>query len=127
MTDDTPRRFASGGLIRRPLGEIPVRLTPVRFCMAPPPPAWCSDFAYVPNFTGIDAPGLGAEGAAIMGRIIDLAMLEASARAITLGLVREFGVTVPLKAFRRLPKPMLQLDSLVLDKLEGVAVHLGAP
>ncbi len=55
------------------------------------------------------------------------AMLEAAARVVTLGLVREFGVTLPLRAFRKRPKPLPRLEAMVLAKLEGVAVHLGAP
>ena len=42
-------------------------------------------------------------------------------------LIREFGVTLPLRAFRALPKPLQRIEALVLDKLEGVAQHLGAP
>lgn len=55
------------------------------------------------------------------------AMLEATARSVTLGLVREFGVTLPLRAFRKRPKPLTRLESMVLAKLEGVAEHLGTP
>lgn len=42
-------------------------------------------------------------------------------------MIREFGVTLPLRAFRALPKPLQRIEALVLDKLEGVAQHLGAP
>lgn len=50
-----------------------------------------------------------------------------SPRAATLGMIREFGVTLPLRAFRALPKPLQRIEALVLEKLEGVAQHLGAP
>lgn len=121
MTPNTPRRFHSGGIVRGPQlkpGEIPALITPRHHADELPPAL---------NFAAIDDLGLGAEGAAIMARIIDSAMLEATARAVTLGLVREFGVTLPLKAFRKRPKPLPRLEALVLEKLEGIAVHLGTP
>lgn len=55
------------------------------------------------------------------------AMLESTARSVTLGLIREFGVTLPLRAFRKRPKPLTRLESMVLAKLEAVAEHLGTP
>lgn len=73
------------------------------------------------------AMGLDAGMASVVVTIAVDATLEAAARAATLGMIREFGVTLPLRAFRALPKPLQRIEALVLDKLEGVAQHLGAP
>lgn len=73
------------------------------------------------------AMGLDPGMASVVVTIAVDATLEATARAATLGLIREFGVTLPLRAFRALPRPLQRIEALVLAKLEGVAEHLGTP
>lgn len=63
----------------------------------------------------------------VFEQIKDAIIAEATARAITLTLIRRYGVTIPLRAARTLPRPMGQVDALILAKLEAVAEHLGAP
>lgn len=63
----------------------------------------------------------------VFERIKCAVIAEATARAVTLTLIRRYGVTLPLRAARTLPRPMGQVDALILAKLEAVAEHLGAP
>lgn len=118
------RRYHSGGIVRgstlRP-DEIPVLIPRRQHTAIPAPTADLSK-----GFADVDEL-LGAEGRAIMDRVIESAMREATARAVALDLVRRFGVSLPLKALRARPRPMLWIEAMVLAKLEGVAEHLGAP
>ncbi len=133
MTDSKPpRRFHSGGIVRGPMlkpGEIPTMLlrsgsihyVPKRAVDLPPP----GDVNV--SFTIFDELPGAQEGRAIMDRLINDAILEATVRAGVQALIREFGSTLPLRALRALPKPLARIDAMVLAKLEVVAEHLGAP
>lgn len=125
-------RLGKGGIVGLKPGEIPRILDrdPEHFlpkpCGAPPPPKNCPGFAETMNFSSIDDL-MGAEGSAIMERILQGAMREATARAVATDLIRQFGVTLPIRALRARPRPMLWIEAMVLDKLEAVAQHLGTP
>lgn len=113
-----PRRFATGGFT----GRGDPAMTPRRETERLIPRDLAERMEARARAFGIE-PGM----VSMVVTITANAMLESTARAVTLGLVREFGVTVPLRAFRKRPKPLTRLESMVLAKLEGVAEHLGTP
>ena len=55
------------------------------------------------------------------------AATESAARLAVLDMIRRHGVTRPLLAARAMPRPLCRVQSLVLEKLEGVALYLGSP
>lgn len=62
-----------------------------------------------------------------LSRMLLSARAEAFARQLTLSLIRLHGVTVPLRTFRRQPRPMPMIDSMILSKLEAIATVIGRP
>lgn len=129
MTDN-PKRFATGGYARHrgvdvPMfrkGEAVAPLTHRRACIAPPYPRPPADFSLA------DLDRIAIDCVKDMAKeFMARAALEAAARAIALELVQNFGVTHSLRAVRELPRPLRQLDQVILAKLEAVAEHLGAP
>ena len=75
----------------------------------------------------VDDLNLGAEGAELMRRVIESSSREALARAVALDLIRVHGVTLSLRTLRARPRPLHWIELMVLEKLEAVSVHLGAP
>lgn len=129
MKPEIPRRFRSGGIVPGPMlkpGEIPALLYARRdYCLPEPRGGLPAPDPAATDFTVADL--LGADGARLIADLAESVAIEATARGVTLQLIRQFGVTLPLRAFRNRPRPMPRLEALVLAKLEGVAVHLGAP
>ena len=124
-----PRRFHAGGFTGGPLkpGEIPVLLLPGYLLTRPE--------AVAPKATPIDArcdftatfDAVDPAFEALLRRVVKNVAAESTARLITVSLIREFGVGLPLKAFRNLPRPLDQMQALVLAKLEAIAEHVGTP
>lgn len=113
-----PRRYATGGFT----GRGDPAMTPRRDTEHLIPRELAERMEARARSFGIE-PGV----VSIVVTLTAGAMLESTARSVTLGLVREFGVTLPLRAFRKRPKPLTRLESMVLAKLEAVAEHLGTP
>lgn len=128
MTDN-PKRFATGGYARHRGVDVPmfrkgesVASLTRGACRVPPPPRLPVDFSLA------DLDRIAVDCVKDMAKeFMARAALEVAARAIALGLVQNFGVTHSLRAVRELPRPLRQLDQVVLAKLEAVAEHLGAP
>lgn len=64
---------------------------------------------------------------ALAREVFSEATAEAAARVAVLQMIRAHGVTKPLLAARAMPRPLCRVQSLVLEKLEGVALYLGSP
>lgn len=128
MTDN-PKRFATGGYARGKPCPLPLyhrsteQVRPRdRRCIAIPCPSASTDFKLA------DLDRMAVDFVKDMARsFIARAVLESAARAVALELVQTFGVTKSLRAVRSLPRPLRQLDQVILAKLEAVAEHLGAP
>lgn len=64
---------------------------------------------------------------AMVNSAIRSAVEEAAARSVALALIREHGVTVPLRALQNAARPLMPLEKKILAKLEVVATVLGSP
>lgn len=115
------RRFHRGGMLHGLAlspNEFPVPLSPHRpwdFISSGPPRERSATGKMIATAANIQAH---------LGHVADPrrgdATMEAVARKVTFILICEFGVSEPLLAFRQRERPMTQMDSMVLDKLETV-------